>query len=283
MRYFCGFLRDTLIPRWRRVVFIGPDGELIEFRANESGILSLTTNKESFDMWNMYSNGHKGFLLEFYPNFNEQPSLRTIDKKEFYLIKPVKYVKENYVNINEVIKSHNLKSFDYIYNHLFYTKSNRWIEECEYRIVRPLSDLPYFKPAIRYPNRDEEVYLFDFSLDCIKSVAFGAHMSIENKKCIYEKCLSRGIQFFQEIIIKDEIDKKGIEGKINYLSVGESKQIPTSKFFDMMPQFFCVTKNEFTNYNEVKLIKNLSELPYYKDNEEVINNLYTLLQEKYKK
>ena len=83
---------------------------LKELRINEAGIFSLTSNKDSFAMWNIYANGHKGFLLEFYPNFNEHPVLRPIDKSEFYIVKPVKYVSKNYVNINEIIRSDNLKS-----------------------------------------------------------------------------------------------------------------------------------------------------------------------------
>ena len=134
-----------------------------------------------------------------------------------------------------------------------------------------------------YSSPNTKIYLFDFSLECIKSIAFGAHMSIDNKKTILEKCKNSDIQFFQEIIIKDQIDDSGIEGTIEYLTIGKSKQIPFNRLFKMEPQLFCITKRQFRDYTHVKELNELSELPYYKGNEKTVKRLYTRLTKEYLK
>ena len=44
---------------------------LIEQQINAFGVLSLTKNPDSFDMWSRYANGHKGFLIEFKSDLNK--------------------------------------------------------------------------------------------------------------------------------------------------------------------------------------------------------------------
>lgn len=256
---------------------------LIESEINNFGILSLTSDAKSFDMWNLYSNGHKGFLIEFYKNFNEHPCMRSKYEDEFYIVKPVKYLKKNNININEIIKAKNLNNFQYVYRQLFYNKSNRWEDESEFRLVRPLRDCPYFKPFKNSSYRDQNIYLFDFSLECISAIAFGAHMAVEHKKFIIEKCKGYNIKFFQEVIIKDEIDKDGFEGKVHFVTIGEPGISIRREYLDeMMPQLFCVSLKQFTWKEPNKKINNLSELPYFKGNEDAINNLYHKLVKRYK-
>jgi hypothetical protein len=85
-------------------------------------------------------------------------------------------------------------------------------------MIRPLSDHPDYKPQGTRPHRDDKPYPFDFSLDCLESVTFGACMSIENKKKIKECCKGKMVEFHQAVIVRDQTDYAGNTGVAKLIS-----------------------------------------------------------------
>ncbi len=144
--------------------------QLIMTQINDYGILSLSRKDDSFDMWNFYANGHQGFLLEFRGDFNtNQCMLGGKNKDELYKVKPVEYVKEYAFLIDDLVNDTTDIVRDEFNECLFYQKSNRWAQEEEWRMVRPLADCPEWTPQNTRISHDRKPYVLDFSLDCLKS------------------------------------------------------------------------------------------------------------------
>lgn len=228
----------------------------ILYRIDKFGILSLTKVPDSFDMWSQYSNGHRGFLLGFKHDFNKRPCMLSKVGKE-YPIKQVNYVDDYSINMDEFIDQDG-KLYLEIDEKLFFNKVSRWRYEEEYRIVRPLSDSDHKELPYKPRERDTEGrYLFDFSLDCIESITFGAYMAIEKKKEIMSTCEGSSISFFQAIIVRDERDRWGKPCSV--------KIIPIEIFPDFMNMvhFICDNIEIEGRQNRIKIQK-LDELPFYK-------------------
>ncbi len=252
-----------------------PSGELwyririVESQINNFGILSLTKVPDSFDMWSRYANGHKGFLIEFKEDFTKHSCMRSKTGVE-YPVERVIYVEDYSINLDKLaneytdrIRPEELRKI------LFYRKTSRWAHEKEYRLVRPLTESLDYQPMQRNTSyRDNKIYLFDFSLDCISSITFGAYMSIECKKHIEASCEGYNISFRQAWITRNEKDEFGLPGKVRTVSI--DKFGSRDRFYSMIPQAFCW---DMTQAEPVR-IDNLSELPYYEGNEEAIHSLY---------
>ncbi|HKJ32841.1 MAG TPA: DUF2971 domain-containing protein [Balneolales bacterium] len=248
---------------------------MIEPFINKFGILSLTENSESFDMWNIYANGHKGFCLGFKDNFMQHPYL--INKNNHsYKLEKVNYVDDFSININELGDENTPIDKEALFQKLFFNKSSRWCHENESRIVRPLSDSnDYIGPISEHVHRDERLYLFEFSLDWIDSIAFGAHMSYENKKCILDACEQSEIIFFQAYIIRNIEDENGRMGKVEYFKIGKANGKNANEIIPTWePYHFCQDKEEWKLRTNKKRIKSLSELPYFKGNESKVMSQY---------
>lgn len=248
-------------------------GQLIESQLNVFGILSLTKVPDSFDMWGRYANGHKGFLIELKPDFNKHSCMLSRDGPE-YPVMEVTYVDEYAVNIDELVDERGWIASAMVREKMLFTKTSRWKDEKEYRMVRELADDPKWQPLGNKPYRDRNFYLFDFSLDCVESVTFGACMLGENKNKIIEACKGSHIKFLQAIIIRDQKDRWEQPAKVviaraeifpNLLGMGDLGLFVEQKYLKekLRPP---ITVSE------------LSELPYYARNEEWILQYY-----KYKK
>lgn len=247
--------------------------QLIEAQINAYGILSLTKEPLSFDMWSKYANGHKGFLLEFKPGFLKHPCMKSKDG-EIYKARKVKYVKNYSLNIEKVSDNNGDLVLKNLHSEIFYKKTSRWIEEKEYRVVRPFTDIPSYIPQSDRAHRDESMYLFDFSLECIKSVTFGACMSIENKRTIIGKCSDYEIEFYQAYILKNQYDKSKKLGEVRLFSIKELSSI--EELYEKKPYLFILDKPR-SKSSSVETIKRLKDLPYYEGNEEVVDSLYRAL------
>lgn len=199
--------------------------QLIESVINNFGILSLSSEIDSFDMWNLYSNGHKGFMIQFKDDFNENPCLRSKGDGKIYKIGKVEYVDAYRIKINKILSHKNFHDFEYIYETVFFSKNNRWESENEYRIVRKLIDFDEFNPQNKVHRNQSSIYLSDFSFDCIDSIAFGAQMSLEKKMKIIKACEGNDINYFQAIIIRDKLDRFGKMGCVEYLPVSYDGEI----------------------------------------------------------
>ncbi len=103
--------------------------QLIESQINSYGILSLTKNPFSFNMWSQYANGHKGFIIEFKPDFNFSPSMKS-KSGEVYEVKQINYVDEYSVCLEDIVdKDGTIPTFIWV--------------------LRQSFTIPYLKPAYR--------------------------------------------------------------------------------------------------------------------------------------
>jgi hypothetical protein len=256
MSYLIG---DDIYPGdelWYRIKYI-------ESQINAYGILSLTKITDSFDMWSRYSNGHKGFLIEFKFGFENTDFMKS-KTGESYPINKIEYVYDYCIDIDDIIE--NKLSKENVLDYLFFKKTNRWEREQEYRIVRPLKDCKYYQgPLQNTSHRDDRIYLFDFPLDCIATITFGAYMSIENKTLIMKCCENYPIEFLQVFITRDNKDSQNKLGNISLMPIDQFQSIDV--FLNLKPQTFCMDYELFARLaeNGVKEVSSIQELPYYKD------------------
>jgi hypothetical protein len=229
---------------------------LIEQQVNHFGILSLTKVPDSFDMWSRYANGHKGFLIEFKSDFNKNPCMLSQEGKE-YSVNKITYVDEYAINIDLLTDVQSKISLERFNEEMFYKKCSRWQNEIEYRMVRPLTDYPDYKPLKYTPHRDDNIYLFDFDLNCIESVTFGACMTVEDKKAIMLSCKEYGVQFLQACIWRDKKEATDLSGKIELIP-----EYKISGLLSILDFNFFFQQEHISRPKPIK-ISQLSDIPYY--------------------
>ncbi|MBA7578250.1 hypothetical protein ES708_20112 [subsurface metagenome] len=250
--------------------------QIIESQINAYGILSLTKIPDSFDMWSQYANGHRGFVIEFKEDFYRHPLMKSKTGDE-YPVKKVEYVDDYSIYLEDLVdKNHEIR-IEVIHNELFFKKTSRWEHECEYRMVRPLEDHPdYQPPKTNYTYIDTKKYLFPFEWDCVLSIILGANMSTKNKRQIVQCCKEHNIHLSQAHIVRDIKDRFGKPSAI--LTFGIDEYTNEDKILLAKPQLFCTdTVRLGHTYSTVKITK-IADLPYYKDHEEVVNQLYRNLK-----
>ncbi len=243
---------------------------LIEQQVNEFGILSLTKIPDSFDMWSRYANGHKGFLIKLKSDFNKHSCMLSPANK-VYPVREVRYVVEYSINVDELTDDKGQIKLEMFNDLMFYRKLSRWVAEQEYRMVRPFSDLPSYVPLSNKAHRDERLHLFEFSVDCIESVTFGACMSFESRERIRKACTGSGIEFLRAAIIRDKKDDFGKAGKIVYVP---EDSILRTFYVSQFP--LILESGHFEDLKKVIRIASLSELPYWEDNKEWVRQMYEI-------
>lgn len=133
-----------------------------ETKLNETvGALCLSEAIDSSLMWSHYAASHSGFAIAFdpsHPHFNEAKS----PKDELRHLRSVKYMAAR--------PSGALTDFTGV--DLFFTKSQAWAYEREWRILRPFTDA-----SIAIPESPYAVHLFRFPPECIQAVILGARAS----------------------------------------------------------------------------------------------------------
>ncbi len=240
---------------------------IVESQINAFGILSLTKVPDCFDMWSRYADGHKGFLLELKSDFNRHPCMLS-KKGECYPIGQVIYVDEYSVNIDDLVNDQDWVPYKSINEKMFFTKTSRWRFEEEYRMVRSLADHSDWHWLNNRRHRDLNIYLFEFSLDCIESVTFGACMPVENKKKIMAACEGTGIKFLQGCVIRDQKDRFDHPGRVLL--------IPTDGFPDFLEMSEFITEEKYTEkWKRPPIALSLREdLPYYASDREWVEQYY---------
>ena len=188
-----------------------------------------------------------------------------------YPVRIVRYVDEYSINVDELIDEEEQIKLEMFNDLMFYRKLSRWVAEQEYRMVRPFSDLPGYVPLANKAHRDTRLHLFEFSLDCIESIIFGACMSFENRKRIRKACTGSGIEFLRAAIVRDEKDDFGKAGKIVHLP---EDSIPRTFYVSQFP--LIVESGHFEDLKKVIRIASLSELPYWEDNKEWVRQMYEI-------
>ena len=254
--------------------------QLVESRVNEYGILSLTRNPVSFDMWSKYANGHKGFLIELKPDFNKHKCLCS-DIGVSYDISPITYVETFEIPLRECEDTKGLLSLEDFDRRFFFTKVNRWESEKEFRLVRPLKDIGKLPGRLHIGTyRDfETVYLGDLPLELISTITFGAYMPRETKRWIIKKCAGTGIQFLQSIIYPKERDEHDRTPKVRLLVLDDPAT--RAKVLDMHPQLLLMANIEMLPSKLVPLSQ-LSDLPYYSFNSTFVQGTFDRLKQRAK-
>lgn len=224
---------------------------------NNYGILSLTDNPFSFEMWSHYANGHKGFLIEFNIPDKSKPELEIIEGAKLRAHK-VRYVRNYHINIDQLRRGKKTIPFYRIRDAIFLRKTYHWKYEQEYRIVRKLSDCESFKPPKRRTSyRDNKIYLFPITLKCISSIVFGVNTPRNIKLKIINLCEGYDINFFQAIIYKDQQNRIKFE-PINIFGTIEN-------FLEMLPQLFTFDSIALKYWDEKIQVNSMNEIPYYHD------------------
>ena len=217
---------------------------------NLYGILSLTRIPDSFSMWNLYSNGHKGAVLLLKVDFDKHSCMLS-STGERYPLKTVTYDDEYSFRLADVSPNDNDEiPMEKIYDKFLFKKTSRWEDEQEWRMVRHVHDRDDFDI-----NELQKLYLFDFSLDCIESIIFGAMMSVENKILIQNCCKNYQLSFWQAVISRNEKGRDGRTGKI--ILIPEDSFKPNSLIFKMEPNSCILDKEQIqhkktTTINEIK-------------------------------
>ena len=219
-------------------------------------------------MWNYYANGHKGFLIELKGRFNEYDIFRRLDG-EISPIKRIEYVPIFQISIPQITDatgaSFSIQEFN---EKLFYTKTDRWSYEQEYRLVLDKKVL-----EARQKSADENGIILEIPPDMISSVTFGALMSKSDKENIAKLLEGTGIALQQAVIIPDEIGDDGKSGLILVLPEQDENWIVDMDYFFTRKQLLLEIMDK-TCYREVGSIK---DLPYYhafqKDTEYLYENL----------
>jgi len=249
--------------------------QIIESQINSYGILSLTKVPDSFDMWSQYANGHRGFVIEFKDDFYRHPLMQSKTSDE-YRPRKVEYVEDYSINLDDLVDKNGFIPVEVIQNELFFKKTSRWEHEHEYRMVRPLADHPdYQLHETSYAYTDDNVYLFPFDWDCVSSIILGANMSIENKKEIMKCCEEHNIPLSQAHIIRDHKDRFGKPSTVITLPIDQNNK---SIVLNSQPQLFCTDTISLNYQYGLVKINEIGDLPYYKDHEKIVDQLYRNLK-----
>ena len=229
--------------------------QVIERFYNEFGILSLTKQPLNYTMWNYYSNGHKGVVLELKEDFLQLPCFLSLSRPPLEIIE-VQYVKDYKVDFEDYVNGFNNFSFDDFIQKIIAIKTNHWEYEKEYRVVRSLAESENYKPRTQRTSfRDRSsLYLFDFSLDCINSVVFGVNTEQLLKKKVMDACRDHEIAFIQAVIVQDN----GVNMSFENIAKFGSEDV----FLNHLPQVFITDAQELS-LPPKKNINSLNEIPFY--------------------
>jgi hypothetical protein len=96
-------------------------------------------------------------------------------------------------------------------------------------------------------------------------------MSVENKILISDLCKKHNIHLFQAHIIRDIFDSFELPSFIYLSALDDSEKL--NMVLKTLPQVFCTDTYRLSN-QQVKKINHLSELPYIKGYEGVVEEFY---------
>jgi len=156
-------MMDQLLPTVQPLLYQGWNENI--------GVMCLSEKNDDLLMWAHYADCHKGFVLEFDPQseffdkrIGPKDSLRSLRKVTYSQKRPA-------ITLSQA----NEEAF-------FLTKSDHWEYEAEWRMMIPLADADHTKES-----EEGAICLFEFPMDAIKSVIFGAKMSEGAVKSIIDQ------------------------------------------------------------------------------------------------
>lgn len=141
------------------------------------GLLSLSETATSKLMWSFYSDGGRGFVVEFDPS-HEWFNCKMADNDSYRHIRQVRYVvdrepmyfasKEDAATRDEAV---------------LYTKTIEWEFEEEWRIIRGFKEAKEMKGQDTYQN---EIFLFEIPPSAIRAVILGYRTTPQREKELRE-------------------------------------------------------------------------------------------------
>jgi|SRR5450830_221621 len=154
------------------------------------GVLSLSSNREinhlltvsmpekkdprtNILMWSHYADSHRGFVIEFRPNFIDGINLKKVEYCD----------KRDFLTFEDIDENR--------FENIFFKKSPEWWYEQEYRAILPLDNASTI--------HDEKFHLYKINKASINSITFGCAMSDENKKIIMD--LTKNDPELQRIVL----------------------------------------------------------------------------------
>jgi hypothetical protein len=175
------------------------------------GILSLTERPDHPLMWSHYAENHSGIVLEFDESHAFFRSPRAGEPDDFGSLRMVKYDAERpmldpLIDMSWVdnLTPENAMSWA---DKLFFTKSQEWSYEKEWRMIKGLK-----KADKVIPTSNGSVYLFSVPAKCILSVIMGQRMTLETRQQVIEFVRTdekyAGVSLFQA---RSSTDKFAIE------------------------------------------------------------------------
>ena len=154
---------------------------------HETLIYCFTQNNNSLLMWSHYGDAHKGVCVEFEiePIEKDLIDVKYTDKKVNFDIYTVTSIILALEFIRKPFKGED-KEFNNIIMEPFYTKSNEWAYEKEYRYIFSTKS----KERVYYDNGH-----YYIKTPKIKSVSFGCRVDVNNPICrkIIDICSKKGI------------------------------------------------------------------------------------------
>ena len=139
----------------------------LEAMNKQFGVLCLAEKPSNLLMWAHYSNSHSGFVLEFderHPYFDR----RTKEGEFGRCLRKVHYTK---ARPQTVLFDPRLEEDEFRTgwaNDIFFSKSEHWACEEEWRMIEYLKDCPHV-----IESEPHNIYLFPIPMDCVTGIIFG--------------------------------------------------------------------------------------------------------------
>lgn len=170
--------------------------EFVSKRFKDEGVFCSTVDNKNFLMWAHYADGHKGAVIEFTPNV-EQDSV-------FLASRPVQYSKIRpllYRSAKDMIEHSFTMTIDQsvakIVDGLIFTKSEEWRYEQEYRL-----SIPDMVPE----GENFSTLRFDFTE--LSSIFFGCRMPTDQKQELahFARCINPNTLLFECVLSRREYE-----------------------------------------------------------------------------
>jgi len=144
----------------------------------EFGVFCLAHKPDNLLMWAHYSDSHTGFVVEFDENhhyFDRRKGPEEIGRH----LRKVEYTKNR---PQMVVFDPKIQEYGFRHawaTNIFFSKSEHWAYEEEWRIVEYLRECPRVRRCEPY-----NIYLFPIPMDCITGIIFGCRAADATKSFI---------------------------------------------------------------------------------------------------
>ncbi len=164
------------------------------------GILSLSERNNDPLMWAHYARSHQGIVLglDTESNFFNR---RLGDKDDLRHLEKVRYATRPSIQVLEIENEHEI----------FFTKSEEWAYECEWRMLLPLKDADEV-----VSDGGASIYLFEYPSTCLNEVIFGYNTSDETRSAILSYIFEEN-QYSHVKVSRIELDNQ--KSKLNIVEI----------------------------------------------------------------